>query len=188
MLTDGLISHIQTDEAIKKVKTRKAKVKSKQASLGLPNDSAEFKTKTAKSPKIPHIPLDFETKIFPNVDLPKLISLTLPIRTVSEANCFEPWQKKHKRHKNQKKIVFFALLEVKHLIKLPCKIKYIRYAPKELDVFENLPMSFKYINDSVCAEITGDYRPGRADGTKEITQSCDQVKSKQYAVKIIIEF
>jgi hypothetical protein len=171
MIANSPISQLQPIGAIKKTKTRKAKVKSKQANLG-PLESV----------------LEFGSKILPNVDFPKLISLTLPIRTISEANCFEPWQKKHKRHKLQKKLVFFALLEVKHLIKLPCKIKYIRYAPKELDVFENLPMSFKYINDQVCAEITGDHRPGRADGTKEIIQSCDQVKSKQYAVKIIIEF
>ena len=171
MIANGLISQSQAFGAIKKTKTRKAKVKPKQANLG-PLESV----------------LEFGTKSIINSDAISTVVLTLPIRTVSEANCFEPWQKKHKRHKNQKKLVFFALLEVKHLIKLPCKIKYIRYAPKELDVFENLPMSFKYINDAVCAEITGDHRPGRADGTKEIIQSCDQVKSKQYAVKIIIEF
>jgi hypothetical protein len=166
MFADTSNFALEAQEALKNFKTRKAKVKSKKTNLG----SLESV-------------LDFHPKIEPN-----RLELTLPIRTISEANSFEPWQKKHKRHKNQKKLVFFALLEVKHLIKLPCKIKYIRYAPKELDVFENLPMSFKYINDQVCAEITGDHRPGRADGSKEITQSCDQIKSKQYAVKIIIEF
>lgn len=133
------------------------------------------------------IQLEFGTKLFPD-PFPKVIILTLPIRTVSEANCTEPWQKRHKRHKLQKKMVFFELLPVKYLISIPCKIHYVRFAPKELDKFENLPMSFKYINDQVCAEITGDYRPGRADSNKDITITCDQVKSKTYAVKIIIEF
>ena len=136
-----------------------------------------------KKEKLPELNLEFGSVVKEN-----LITLTLPIRTVSEANNFEHWQKSHKRHKSQKKIVFFALLEVKHLIRLPCKITYIRFAPKTLDKFENLPMSFKYINDQVCAEITGDHVPGRADGDERITLACDQVKSKNYGVKIIIEF
>ena len=37
----------------------------------------------------------FETKISDNK-----LEIYLPIKTVSEGNCFEPWQKKHKRHKN----------------------------------------------------------------------------------------
>jgi hypothetical protein len=46
----------------------------------------------------------------------------------------------------------------------------------------------KYINDQVCAEITGDHRPGRADDNEEITIQYDQIKSKVFGVKIIIEF
>lgn len=116
------------------------------------------------------------------------VTLTLPLRTVSEANCFEPWQKKHKRHKAQKKAVFFAILEHKHLIRLPCRITYIRYAKKFLDKHDNLPISMKYLNDQLCAEITNDHRPGRADDSDQIEIKYDQIKSKVYGVKIIIEF
>jgi hypothetical protein len=116
------------------------------------------------------------------------VTLTLPLRTVSEANCFEPWQKKHKRHKAQKKAVFFAILEHKHLIRLPCRITFIRYAPKFLDKHDNLPISQKFICDQVCAEITGEHRAGRADDNELIQIKYDQVKSKVYGVKIIIEF
>lgn len=116
------------------------------------------------------------------------VELTLPLRTVSEANCFEPWQKKHKRHKAQKKAVFFAILEHKHLIRLPCQITFIRYAPKFLDKHDNLPISQKFICDQVCAEITGEHRAGRADDNELIEIKYDQVKSKQYGVKIVIEF
>lgn len=116
------------------------------------------------------------------------VEITLPLRTVSEANCFEPWQKKHKRHKAQKKAVFFAILEHKNLIRLPCTITYIRYAKKFLDKHDNLPISMKYLNDQLCAEITNDHRPGRADDNDQISIKYDQVKSKVYAVKIIIEF
>lgn len=116
------------------------------------------------------------------------VEIFLNLRTVSETNNFDHWTKKQRRHKKQKNILFWAFQEVREFVKLPCKIKYIRYAPKELDTFENLPASFKWINDALCAEITGDHRPGRADGDKRITLSCDQVKSKNYGVKIIIEF
>ena len=33
-----------------------------------------------------------------------------------------------------------------------------RFAPNELDEFDNLPMSFKYIVDAICAIITGEHR------------------------------
>lgn len=114
--------------------------------------------------------------------------IALPIRTVSEANCFEHWRKSHKRHTIQRKTVALALNPIKHQIKLPCSIKLIRYAPAFMDTFENLPMSFKYIVDACCAIITGDFRPGRADGDKRISLSCDQVKSEGYGIKILITF
>lgn len=122
-------------------------------------------------------------KLFPNS-----LEINLPIRTYSEANCTLPWQTKHKRHKKQKNILFWTILQCKNYIKLPCTITYIRFAPKSLDAHDNLPISMKYLNDQLCAEITGDHRPGRADDSKEITIKYDQVKCKSYAVKIIIEF
>ncbi len=148
---------------------------------------ARLKRIKEKPPKIIES-LDFGSKVLPNLDFPGMIVLTLPLRTVSEANCFEPWQKKHKRHKAQKKAIFFAILEHKHLIQLPCRITFIRYAPKPLDKHDNLPISQKYICDQLCAEITNDHRPGRADDNSQIEIKYDQVKSKVYGVKIIIEF
>ena len=116
------------------------------------------------------------------------VEITLPIRTVSEANCFEHWQKKHRRHESQKLQLRLELLPFKKEIKLPCWVKLTRYAPRMLDAFENLPMSFKYIVDGLCEELTGDYRPGRADSDERIVLSCDQVKSKEYGIKIQISF
>lgn len=46
----------------------------------------------------------------------------------------------------------------------------------------------KYLNDQLCAEITNDHRPGRADDSDQIEIKYDQIKSKVYGVKIIIEF
>lgn len=85
-------------------------------------------------------------------------------------------------------MVFWAFLEVKHLVKLPCILTFIRYAPAFLDKHDNLPMSMKWICDALCAEITGEYRPGKADSSKEIEIKYDQIKSDILGVKIIIEF
>ncbi len=166
MIKNAEIPQIQTDGKPKKQKTTKDKGKVKK----------ELKTKACEF-------LEFGTKI-----IREGVILSLPIKTVSEANCFEPWQKKHKRHKLQKKLVFFAMIEIKHLIKLPCHLTFIRYASKSLDKHDNLPMSMKYICDQVCAELTGEHRAGRADDNELINITYDQVKSKVYGVKIIINF
>lgn len=163
---NGLISHTQAQpESKKKKRSNGTGVRKKE----LKSDLCQF--------------LDFGSK----TEIGR-VELILPLRTVSEANCFEPWQKKHKRHKAQKKAAFFAILEFKHLIKLPCRLTYVRYAPKLLDKHDNLPISMKYLNDQICAEITNDHRPGRADDNELIEIKYDQVKSKVYGVKIIIEF
>lgn len=116
------------------------------------------------------------------------VVLDLPLQTASEANRFEHWRVRHQRKQNQKEIVALGLIPLRDKIKLPCKIMLTRLAPDELDAFENLPMSFKYIVDAVCAIITGDYRPGRADGDKRISLACDQVKNKEYGVRIEITY
>ena len=114
------------------------------------------------------------------------VIVDLPIRTVSEANNFEPWRVKHCRHKEQQRIVAIGLKPLRDKIKLPCKIVLTRFAPDFLDVFDNLPMSFKYIVDAVCAIVTGEYRAGKADGDKRITLGCDQKKSEAYGIRIEI--
>jgi len=116
------------------------------------------------------------------------ITLELPIKTVSEANCFEGWKQKYGRHKDQQRILSLYLYPLKSKIKLPCKISLTRLAPNELDTFDNLPMSFKYIVDAICSIITGEYRPGKADSDKRISISCDQVKSKIWGIKVEITF
>lgn len=166
MLYNTINSSLETlgDDKIKK--TRKVKGKEKQVNT---TKICEF--------------LDFGTKIMPG-----RVEITLPIRTVSEANNFDPWVKKHKRHKAQKTCVFFSMINLKQNIKLPCKITFIRYAPKNLDAHDNLPMSLKWICDTTCAQITNEHRPGLADNFKDININYDQVISKTYAVKIIITF
>jgi len=116
------------------------------------------------------------------------VLLELPIKTVSEANCFEPWQVKHGRHKQQQRIVASSLTPLNVNFRFPCRIMLTRFAPDELDVFDNLPMSFKYIVDAVCAIITGNYVAGKADSDKRISIACAQVESKAYGIRIEISF
>lgn len=116
------------------------------------------------------------------------VEMTLPIKTVSEGNCFEHWQKKHARHKDQKRAIMFAMLPIKEKLRLPCKLTMTRFAPRELDRHDNLPMSMKWIVDQCCAELTGEFKAGKADSDTRISFAYDQVKSKTYAVKVRIDF
>jgi|SRR6185369_3416100 len=123
----------------------------------------------------------------------------LPIFTAPESNggvkksyvvngkkCYkaEHWTEKHRRTLLQKGTVLLNLRPYRNGFKLPCLVKLTRYAPKKLDKFDNLPMSLKYVLDAVCAVITGDYRPGRADSCEQIDVKYDQVICDNYSVLI----
>ncbi len=123
---------------------------------------------------------------FSAIDL-NYIAIGLPLVTVSEANSSEAWPKKHKRHRLQGKTVALFLNPHRDKLKLPCEIKITRFAPRKLDKHDNLPMSVKYIVDAICAIITGDFRPGRADDEERISISYDQVLSKEYGVILEIK-
>lgn len=142
------------------------------------NTKVEGKVKKRSTPKINMYSNFNDSGVF----------IDLPIQTVSEANNFEHWTKKHARHKNQQKIVALALKPLQNKIKLPCKIILTRLAPNKLDKFDNLPMSLKYIVDAICAIITGNYTPGKADSDERIEIACNQIKSKLYGVRIEINF
>ncbi len=116
------------------------------------------------------------------------IEILLAMRTYSEANSVDHWQKKHRRHKSQKNTIFWTLLEIKHLLKLPCLITLTRYAPRELDFYDNLPMSFKWILDSISDTLIPGLKSGRADNDKRIRVKYDQIKNKKYFIKIEFDF
>jgi hypothetical protein len=116
----------------------------------------------------------------------KAIEVTLPIRTISP-NVSEHWTKKHKRQKKEKRWLWIALLEKRHLLRLPCKVTFIRYGKRELDQEDNLPMSIKFLKDQVAELLTG-LPNGRGDSNKEIIWIYKQEKAKTYSLKIILEF
>lgn len=127
----------------------------------------------------------------------------LPIFTTTEANggvkksyirngkkCYknEHWTDKHRRTKIQQGTVFLMLRPHSKSFSLPCILRLTRYAPKKLDKADNLPMSLKYVLDAVCAVVTGDYRPGRADSSDDIDILYDQKISSEYGVLIEMHF
>ncbi len=118
------------------------------------------------------------------------VLVTLPIKTVSEANCFEPWRKKHVRHKRQKETIRIVLSSLKDKIKLPCTITITRIASRMLDEHDNLRFSVKYCLDAAADFLIPGLKPGRADGDKRLTFQYAQKKGKpkEYAVSLLFEF
>jgi len=116
------------------------------------------------------------------------LQIILRIRTVSEGNCFEPWRKKHARHKKQREAVHIAMIGQVKDIWLPCTITVSRHAPRLLDPHDNLPMSLKYIVDAIADQLVIGKKAGHADGDPRLTWKYAQEKSKEYFVKISFQF
>lgn len=128
------------------------------------------------------------------------ISMVLDVLTLSEANGIqsrtrfqkngkpkpEHWTEKHERHKTQKRAIFYNLSPHRADISLPCTVRMVRLAPRELDADDNLRIALKWIKDAIAEVITQDFVPGRADGNKRIKWEYDQEFSKEYKVKIEI--
>lgn len=117
---------------------------------------------------------------------PIFFSISLPIKTVSEANSSEHWVKKSKRHKVQRFHIWAAFHNLSSPVPLPCQIHLTRIAPRLLDS-DNLQMSMKYIRDSIAKEILGG-RLGQNDSDPRIKWEYAQEKGnpKEYAVRIEI--
>lgn len=115
------------------------------------------------------------------------LRIMLPLRTVSEANCFEAWQKKAQRHKDQKLLINSILAPLRHRLSLPCRVTFVRYAKKELDRHDNLPISNKFLADQIASILT-DKRNGKGDNDPRLSWCYDQVKSESYGVEIFLEF
>ena len=109
------------------------------------------------------------------------ISLTLPIRTVSEANRREHWAAKAKRVANHRGVVGLALRV--HLHRLDSAgelvVTLTRLAPRRLDS-DNAVGSFKALRDGIADTL------GVDDGDARITWNYGQEKSKTYGVRIEI--
>ena len=100
----------------------------------------------------------------------------------------EHWSQAAKRHRQQKFLVRAYLNGKINDFKIPCRIKLTRVAPYTLDFSDNLPMSMKWILDSICDMIVPGLPAGRAD-SKGFKIEYDQKQGlpKEYAVEVEIE-
>ena len=117
------------------------------------------------------------------------LSVKLPIRTVSEGNLSsEHWTKKHRRHKNQKEAVKYAMTSKMNADMLPCIIKLTRIAPRQLDSHDNLPMAFKFILDTLASLLVPGKAIGQADSDNRIGVEYEQIRGlpHEYAINIEI--
>lgn len=121
-----------------------------------------------------------------------LIEMQMELK--SEANLSEHWGKRHKRHKQQRMILFAAFnnhfkgLRVQEPVYLPCHVVMTRIAPRMLDKEDNLPMSMKFVKDWVADYICPGMAPGRADDNKQLSFEFKQEKGlpKQKLLRVEI--
>ena len=111
--------------------------------------------------------------------------LTLPMRTVSEANQREHWTKRNKRKQAQQKEV---MAEWKHWIgtgrvNLPCRVTFTRYSSKLLDT-DNLAGSMKHARDMVSKLLGVDDGP---TAPVEWVYRQEQIKKRQHRVQIEVQ-
>lgn len=121
------------------------------------------------------------------------IVINIPLErnlVVSESNRMgEHWSIRNNRHIQQKFKIRVALsFDAPHPFPLPCKIKLIRIAPRELDKDDNLRTAFKCIKDTIADWAIPGLAPGRADGDKRFQWDYSQEKGKvrEYAVRVEI--
>lgn len=116
------------------------------------------------------------------------MKIKLPIKTVNEANSREHWHKKAVRHTKQKDAIKFALVNRITPDLLPCTIKLTRVAPRKLDQWDNLPMSFKWILDTLASLLVPNKAIGQSDSDNRIQVIYDQIKGipHEYAIEIEI--
>lgn len=110
------------------------------------------------------------------------IDITLPIKTVSEANKAEHWSMRWRRRKAQRRNTHWALKQFTRP-EPPLTIKLVRISPRMLDSHDNLAMSMKAIVDGICDWL------GIDDGDDRLAFKYDQARGKvrEQAVRVTIE-
>jgi hypothetical protein len=107
-----------------------------------------------------------------------MISITLPIHTVSEANRRDHWRVKAKRVKSQRKIT--AALVPR--FGLPCVVTLVRVGVRPLDEHDNLRSALKGVVDSIADRLGVpdndpriEWRYGQAKGTPAVLVTLEAV-------------
>lgn len=109
------------------------------------------------------------------------MTIDLPLRIVSVANESEGWRRKATRTKKHRKHAWLAMLQ-KPKPKLPCIVKLIRIAPRELDG-DNLQSAFKAVRDGIADRLGMDDRDPRVVWI----YAQERGKPKEYSARIQID-
>lgn len=111
-----------------------------------------------------------------------MIEVTIPLKTVSEANAREHWRIKHKRSKSQRVTAKMIIGEQlwKGRYALPLAISFARIGKKKLDS-DNLQGAFKAVRDGVADALSIN------DGDDRIVWNYTQEVGPSYAVRIKLE-
>lgn len=109
------------------------------------------------------------------------LSITIPMRLVSEANQRGHWSKHHKRHREQRGIARLAVQSrLCARIYPPFSVSITRVAPRRLDVDNNVS-SMKHVIDGLADALQIN------DADERVTWTFGQEKGSVYAVKVVIE-
>lgn len=110
-----------------------------------------------------------------------VVEVTVPIKTVSEANTTGAWRTKARRVKGQRCAVMLAMSQFDaRLVKLPAVVRFTRLSFGELDT-DNLASSCKAARDAVAAWLGID----DGDVTRVMYQYAQgMAPRKTYALKI----
>jgi len=107
------------------------------------------------------------------------MKIEIQIRTVSETNQREHWSSRHRRRSQQRGLARLRLSAEK-LPSLPATVILTRLAQRKLDD-DNLRGALKSIRDGVADAYNVD------DGSDDFNWQYNQLKSKEYGVRIEIK-
>ena len=108
-----------------------------------------------------------------------MITILLPIKTVSEANVREHWAIRSKRARQHRHAARLNVMYHRPFIQLPVTITLTRLGPRKLDS-DNLAISFKHIRDGIADAI------GVDDGDDKYLWKYEQEQATQYGLRIEI--
>lgn len=111
--------------------------------------------------------------------------LTMPLKTVSEANQRGHWSVRHKRKVAQQQEVLYEWHSAVggKMVKLPCRVTLTRYGPKLLDT-DNLAGAFKYCRDMLAALLNVDDDPG---SPVQWVYRQEKLSKREHRIKIEVE-
>ena len=116
---------------------------------------------------------------------PKLpmITVYLPVRTVSTLNAREHWSKRAPRAAEHRALARMLLTARVRGIGLPVQVTFTRVAPRELDPGDTLPASMKGVRDGVADAL------GVDDRSPQVTWAYRQRRGavREYGVEISVE-